>query len=223
MPLHKDLLDEINDLTRYLIEQGLSDDQNFPYVVEEGPGQYRITYPNASFAPMLKEVPYAEMYRAQVEDRSYNIRMLDGALIQIVMEVVGDTPSRSRMAFLPAPDLVEFQNDPDLYMEDQLYADVIDRRVVTVPIRFDYDDREGFSVPLTHPKSHVTLGQYRGCRIPATCGVTPSLFVEFILRSFYNTALSLLTDEMPRSPLRFPSSLHASEAEVVHIGVPSTA
>ncbi|WP_418219937.1 DUF2290 domain-containing protein [Candidatus Thiodictyon syntrophicum] len=32
------------------------------------------------------------------------------------------------------------------------------------PLRFDYDVREGIHKPVTHPKSHLTLGQYDLCR-----------------------------------------------------------
>lgn len=129
--------------------------------------------------------------------------------------------SRHRLAFLPAPDLLEFQNNPDLYLEDVMYADVVDLRVVTVPLRFDYDARAGVAKSVDHPASHLTLGQYSGCRIPATAGLTPYLFFEFVLRSFYNTALSSVSAALPVQAQRFSACITDDERRLVHLGIPA--
>ncbi|NED50945.1 DUF2290 domain-containing protein [Micromonospora aurantiaca] len=218
---HAKIVEEINDITIFLVEVGLANDQNFAFW-SDGPNSTKtVNFANMPpFAPMLKARPYSEMYFEQRESRAYNVRMLDGALIQMVYEFRHDNLERYRLAFLPAPDLQSFQNDPDVYNEDILFADVMDPRVVTVPLRFDFDARDGVSENLVHPKSHLTLGQYKSCRIAATAPLTPFLFAEFVLRSFYNTALEVVSRDLPAGSLRMEKCITAEEEGLVHIGVP---
>ncbi|HWI05112.1 MAG TPA: DUF2290 domain-containing protein [Acidimicrobiales bacterium] len=216
------MLKEINAVTNYLVIEGFADDQNYPFA-NEGSGTTLIRFPSQlEFSSFLKEEPYRNVYLSQLEARAFNIRMLDGALIQMLYEFDNNTDSlvRSRLAFLPAPDLLHFQDNPDLYEDELLYADVIDQRVVTVPFRFDFDDRPNIPVPVSHPVAHLTLGQYSGCRIPATSAPTPYLFMLFVLRSFYNTAFSNIAADLPTQAHRFPACIHADERRVIHVGVP---
>lgn len=213
------MLREIEDLTTLLIEEGLVDDQNFPHLESDG-SVHTINCPNGNFPALLKNEPYGDVFRDQVTGRSHNMKMLDGALVQMSYEFGGTSLRRARLAFLPSPDLHEFQNNPDLYLEELLYADVVDKRVVTVPLRFDFDSRSGVAVPLEHPVSHLTLGQYHACRIAAVGALTPSLFMAFVLRSFYGQATVALS--LPRFALRFDKTIFSQELELVHIGVPCT-
>jgi len=143
--------------------------------------------------------------------------MLDGAMLQMVYEFAGRELVRHRLAFLPSPNLLDFQNDPELYVEELMYADVVENGVVTVPLRFDYDGRDGVAIELDHPLSHLTLGQYSGCRIPVTAGVTPHAFIDFVLRGFYKTAASSIGAPV----VRFPECISAGERQVVHVGTPT--
>lgn len=102
------------------------------------------------------------------------------------------------LSFFPSPNLLEFQNDPEIYMQDVLYAEVVDKNIVVSPIRFDFDPDN--YVDYHHPKSHLTIGQYKNCRIPVSAPLTPYQFLNFILRSFYNTAFhSYCNDIQPRA------------------------
>ncbi len=114
--------------------------------------------------------------------------MLDGALIQMSYRVKNDLVETHRLAFFPSPYLEGFQNEPDLYIEELVYAEVIWKNIVPFPLRFDFDSREGVYEELRHPKSHLTLGQYKNCRIPVCAPLTPYHFVSFLLRHFYHTA-----------------------------------
>ena len=142
-------------------------------------------------------------------------------MIQMQYEFFRNQLARHRLAFLPSPDLLEFQNNRELYFREALYADVVDERVVTVPLRFDYDVREGVTRELEHPKSHLTLGEYKLCRIPVTAAVTPNAFMAFILRSFYNAAAASVDRQIPSPALRFAECIADAERRVVHIGVPT--
>jgi hypothetical protein len=222
VPIHRDIRLEIEAATQFLVESGLADDQNLPFEAQRGPQTFVVHYSNAaSFAPLLRDRPYSETYEEQRDERSYNVLMLDGALIQMVYEFENRGLRRCRLAFLPSPNLLEFQNNPELYMEERLYADVIDKRVVTVPLRFDYDGRPGVARPIDHPVSHLTLGQYSRCRIPTAAPITPYLFIEFILRSFYNSALENVSKQLPTQATRFAECIHSTERAVVHVGVPA--
>ncbi|MGB2255763.1 MAG: DUF2290 domain-containing protein, partial [Spongiibacter marinus] len=56
---------------------------------------------------------------------------------------------------------------------------------VQFPIRFDFDFSEEVYEPQWHSKSHMTLGNTKGCRIPVSGPVSPFRFIDFIMRSFY--------------------------------------
>ena len=63
-------------------------------------------------------MPYAETYAEQYEGRLYNVKMLDGALIQMTFDLEGDELIKYRLAFLSSPDLLEFQNYPEIYLNE---------------------------------------------------------------------------------------------------------
>lgn len=219
--VHRAILTEIHEATSSLVESGLADDQNAAYESKVGATTFVVRYSNMlPFAPVLKNVLYQDTYREQRANRSYNLLMLDGAIIQMVYEFTANRLTRHRLAFLPSPDLLDYQNSPELYEEEVLYADVVDKRAVTVPLRFDYDARPGVAVDLEHPVSHLTLGQYSGCRVPVTAGVTPHAFIEFILKSFYSTAYGAYGAGFPKPRHRFNRCITDRERAVVHVAVP---
>jgi hypothetical protein len=217
---HKKFLTDINALIGFLIEQGMADDENLAIMNQDGPTTFTVGYPNPNFAATLKKIPYADVYVQQLTSRAYNVRMLDGALLQLVYEFVDKKIMRHRLSFLPSPNLLEFQNNADIYIEDVIFAEVIEKQVVTVPLRFDYDARPGVPKSLEHPVSHLTLGQYSNCRIPVEAPVTPSFFVEFILRSFYNTASLPIASLLPMRRYDLDRCITDAESSYVHIGVP---
>lgn len=219
---HRKVVDEINAATAALVESGLADDQNPAFESQVGAGDYLIRYaPHGALRSALRNTPYDEAYRDLRRARSFNVLMLDGAMLQMEYEFHRRRLARHRLAFLPSPDLLEYQNDPEIYIQERVYADVVEKGVVTVPCRFDYDSREGIAVEVAHPMSHLTLGQYTGCRIPVSAGVTPHAFVDFVLRSFYNTASSIVDVRLPEPLLRFTASITPAERRVIHIGVPT--
>ena len=214
---------QIDDITKYVIESSLSNDQNFAFQRNgNSAGRMEIAFPGSqNVAIAMRNIPYDEIYQFLSETRSYNIKMLDGALIQMMYEFDNQTLTRHRLAFFPSPDLLGFQDSPDAYLEDELYAEIFARNIVRIPIRFDYDASESVHVDLEHPKSHLTLGQYVNCRIPVTAPLTPIQFMDFILRNFYDTAIMKYADGLPRSAARFGDSISPAEREVMHIAVPS--
>ena len=223
MPMANRIRNQINERIRRLVEVGLADRFQLGFQREAGK-RIEVTFPNAVHVSMaLRNAEYSEIYRLFVRERAYNVKMLDGALIQIAYEFAGDALQRHRLAFFPAPHLHEFQNSPDVYLDDELHGDIVARSVVPFPLRCDYDGREERHVDVAHPKSHLTLGQYEHCRIPVSAPVTPHWFIDFLLRNFYQTPGRGYANEMPTGGVAFEESISPSERRVVHLVIPGPA
>ena len=213
---------QLNELVGYLVETGLADNQSFAFR-RLGRGKLvQVTFNKAEHVSVaLKDRSYSEIYRILVQEGAYNVKMLDGALIQMMYVFDDETLRGHRLAFFPAPHLEEFQNNPDIYQDDEIYADVIARNIVPFPLRFDYDAGDNRQRELEHPKSHLSLGQYEHCRIPVTSPLTPFWFIDFILRNFYHTAFSRYADKLPVQGGSFAESILPAERTVVHVAVPT--
>ena len=212
----------INDLIGYVVEKGLADAQHYAYLSDIGRDHQQVTFPGAKQVTVaLRDHSYLEIYEQLVAARAYNVKMLDGALIQMTYRFGAGELIYHRLAFFPAPHLEEFQNNPEIYLTDELYADVVARNVVPVPLRFDYDATAGAERAATHPLSHLTLGQYRDCRIPVSAPVTPFRFIEFILRNFYHRAFAIHAPSMPAAGEAFEVTIRARERRLLHVVVPA--
>ena len=142
VPSPNDIKDQINRLIACLVETGLSNDENFAFLRQRISGFVEITFSGAEQAPVaMKDRAYDQVHRHLLEAGAYNMRMLDGALIQMIYEFSSGVLRRHRLAFFPAPQLEEFQNNPEVYLDDEVYADVIAKSIVPFPVRFDYDIR----------------------------------------------------------------------------------
>ena len=178
---------QILKLTSDIIEAGLCDDQNYPSKKGDKRGESSIGINTSQDNSIcLKNISYSEMYNELYKTKNYNLKMIDGALISLLYRFQDNQVVTHRLSFFPAPNLEHFQNEPELYMEDELYLEIYDKRTVIVPLRFDFDSSESF-IPVEHPKSHLTLGQYKNCRIPVSSALSPYQFISFIIRNFYYT------------------------------------
>lgn len=205
---------QINEITSKLIQLGLSVQQNYP----------TNQLGNIAFSGMqdisvaMKNIAYQEIYKRLDESKNYNIKMLDGALIQMLYAFKKNRLASHRLAFFPAPNLESFQNEPDIYELDEIYADILAKNIVTFPIRFDYDPN-GFK-EVEHPKTHATFGQYKNCRIPVSEPLTPEVFIIFILRNFYNTAFCQFSvDFNVDNSQRFPKTIIGLEKHLLHFDI----
>ena len=144
--------------------------------------------------------------------------MIDGALLTLLYRFKNNEIVAHRLSYFPAPDLVAFQNEPEIYMEDEIYSDILDQRIVTVPLRFDFDNDEKTYQPIEHPISHLTLGQYENCRIPVSSALTPYQFITFITVNFYHTAHCKSHLNIYKE--KFKDSIFPEEQEFLHINAP---
>ena len=214
----KETLRQLEKLTTAMVGLSLSNDQNFASTHGNVDGDFEITVNNAtSMSVALKNIAYRDIYRELEQARCFNFKMLDGALVTLRYRFRAGEVCEHSLSYFPSPDLDHFQNDPEAYLLDEIYADVIGRNIVPFPVRFDFSDDAVKFVELHHPYSHLTLGQYENCRIPVCSPLFPFAFGSFILRSFYNTAFRKYSDEIPAAALLFANTITANERKIPHV------
>ena len=212
----------INGIIRYLVEAGLATDQQFAFQRTLGSGTQEVTFDGGETVGVaLKGRDYEYVYDRFRRSRAYNVRMPDGALIQMMYGFVNDALMSHRLAFFPTVRLERFQREPEMYMSDELFGHELSRIVVAFPMRFDYNAAKERHRPIVHPKSHLTLGEFRECRIPVSAPVSPRWFMDFVLRNFYDTPDHRYADELPGGGSGFGRSIDPQEQAVVHLVVPS--
>lgn len=212
-----DTLKQIEVLTTSLVRLSLSNDQNFPSTSGDPGSGFEITVKNAaSMSVALKNVAYRDIYCALDEARCFNCKMLDGALVSLRYRFRDGRVSEHSLSYFPAPNLDHFQNDPEIYLLDKVYAEVVARSIVPFPIRFDFSDDAKKFVEIHHPYSHLSLGQYNNCRIPVCSPLGPLVFGGFILRNFYNTAFRKYSEDLPVSLLSFGKTITVNEQKIPH-------
>lgn len=215
----KGIRNQLEILTAQLIEVGLSVDQNFPFFNDNGI-ETRVGLKNTNISIALRNVSYSEIYDDMKKNKAYNIKFPDGAIVQIMYKFSKNKLINHRLAFFPSPYLEEYQNSPEVYDNDYIYADIIRKDIVPFPIRFDFDSNLNVVLDVTHPMSHLTLGQYLNCRIPVTSPLTPSVFIHFILRNFYNTAYNQFSEKITTFNDYFEKTIVDDEKDLLHICSP---
>lgn len=221
MPTPNQIVMHINELISCLVKIGLADDQGFAFQ-RSIQNMIQVTFKGEeSVSIALRDRYYEEIYQHLNQARAFNVRMLDGALIQMMYTFTNRTLQSHRLAFFPSPDLEEFQNNPDIYQEDEIYADMIAKNIVPSPVRFDYNAQNRRHQEFAHSKSHLTLGQYKNCRIPVTAPIMPARFVDFILRNFYHTASVRYANKLPTLKGSFAKSISSAERDVMHMVIPA--
>lgn len=175
---------DIDDITMLLVEKGLCDNQNPAIIINTGKESAKIEWSgHKDLSICLKNLEYKDIYNEINRSKEYSLKLADGNIIQFLYTFENDTIISHRLAMFPSPSLETFQNERELYESDCIYADILNKNIVTVPIRFDYISKD---IPL-HPYSHASFGQYKNCRIPVFGPISPKIFIKFILKNFYNS------------------------------------
>lgn len=219
MALADSIFTQIQKLTGDLISCGLSSDQNFPAMKNTISGDTITFSGEEDLSITLKNINYAEMYDELKAKRQFNIQLIDGALVQIQYIVENDEIKKHRLCFFPSVDLSEYQNNSEIYECDEIYADVLAKNIVGSPIRFDFDPQNFLED--AHPMSHMTIGQYKNCRIAVGGPLSPYLFIHFILKSFYNTALNLHSNSITEFEHAFGMTITEVERRTLHLMTPA--
>ncbi len=212
---------QVQTLTADLIGMSLCTDQRFPVMHQYFKDLVEITFGKESnLSIVLKSRPYRELYCELERNRSYNLKMLDGAILQMMYLFKNRKIESHRLAFFPSPFLEEFQNNPEIYEKDEFYADIIKKNIVPFPLRFDFDCSEAVPKVIEHPKSHLTLGQYQNCRIPVSAPLTPYYFLSFVLRNFYNTAYKKFSNKITVFHEAFKETIEIKETSIISVQIP---
>lgn len=178
---------EIDSIINLLVQSGMSVHQQYPIIKIYNDGIKKVEWKNiTNLSVSLKNIDYSDIYSEIDKNKDYTIKLIDGNIIQLLYTFKNNRLYSHRLTMFPSPDLEAFQNQPEIYEQDEIYADIIGKKIVSFPIRFDYcaDDIKSTH---KHPHSHISLGEYKNCRIPAYGPISPAVFMDFILESFYNT------------------------------------
>lgn len=207
---------EVNAVVEHLAGLGLVDGSRFA-IRRMVQGIEQVTFEGASeFSVAIRDVPYAEIYRVLVDQSAYNVRVLDGGLLQMGYLFKHRQLWKHRPAFFPSPDSSKIRDHTGAFLRDKLYLGSAAKNTVPVPVRFDFNaDRIASKSP--HPESHLTLGQFRNCRIPVSAPVSPLVFVDFVLRSFYSISIA---DTLPKNGIFFDQTIAPADTETLHVVVP---
>ncbi|MBS6397229.1 MAG: DUF2290 domain-containing protein [Clostridiales bacterium] len=173
---------EVQEITQEMIRCGLSEEYNFPQIQKTDVvwSKYR------DISRYLKNMEYSAIYAEIERTHNYNMKLPDGGMLQLMyrFDTRGNELQSHRLAFYPSPSYEMYQNNAELYDEDYIYGDILNKDVLPVIIRADYSRTEAKS-EIHHPYSHITLGGYKNCRIPADKPISPVGFVKFVMEHFY--------------------------------------
>lgn len=202
---------QLQEIFSRLIHTNLSVKQFFPRenaLVGGGVSIGRLPLTSIS----LRDISYEEIYTEIETNDGYHIKLPDGGLLIFQYSFDGGGKlKKHRLCYFPSFTLPTVDEAPQLYENDELYGDVILRKLVRFPIRFDYDP--GAYIDVEHPVSHLTLGQYENCRIPVDGAVSPNAFVMFLLRNFYSRSYRRNKNRLDKKPHHIPATTTLTNAE----------
>jgi len=91
-------------LTADLVGLSLCNHQNFPSLRDLGHGIKEVGLGvKSNMSVALKNVSYRDVYDELERTKTYNLRMLDGALIQMMYRFNNEEIEAHRLAFFPSP------------------------------------------------------------------------------------------------------------------------
>lgn len=211
--------DDVGAILGSLIERGIADDQNFPVLRQISAAGWEVSFDGAQHVSLaMGDIDYSDIHKELSEKRSYNVKLIDGGLLQMMYRFEDDQLVKHRLAYYPSPNLRAFREDPEAYLRDELFQEIVSRKIIPFPLRFDFDVQAARDV--VHPHSHLTLGDVLGCRIPVSGAVTPRWFIEFVLRNFYQTDTHDFVGGLPGHRLAFEAAITDNERRLIHVVVP---
>lgn len=171
---------------------------------------------------VLKDSDYEDIYKTCLQKEAYSFTFIDGSLIQLMYRL--DKRSKNiiahRLAYLPNPNAEIYSNNEDFdktyYDSLDMFSEFIDKSSIPIPVRFDFDNDEALYIEGTHTYSHLTLGNYKNCRIPVSTPMTPYIFMDFILKNFYHNKYINFYDKCNTS---FDCLLSKKEENIIHLKI----
>lgn len=214
MKVEQKIASEIRGIIEKLVETGICDDFNYPSPYTSKYGEIHIEWKNCeNLSVSLKNLDYDTIYNELSKNRQYNLKLADGMMIQLLYKVKNNKIVSHRLSMFPSRNLECYQNEPELYEMDCVFSDVLAKNVVTFPVRFDYDIED----KPDHPNSHLSLGQYKNCRIPVYGPIMPNTFINFVLKNFYNSFFKEKIGSSFKTDYPFEYTIKDSELHEIHM------
>lgn len=110
MKLARMVFNQINNLTSDLVGTAICNDQNYPIRKGLSWDNCLIDFGSSDVAAALKNKPYRELFYSVDQARSYNLKLLDGALLQLQYSFENNLLLNHRLVFFPNPDLKPMQS-----------------------------------------------------------------------------------------------------------------
>ena len=216
--MRKTIEGQIKKITQVFTYHNISVASNFPQW--QNNDLVWEKYQNLSFA--LKNEKYPLIYENCLKSGDYNLVLMDGAIIQMKYKFFREEITEHVLTFYPSPFMERFQDNPEEFMAtyyngDKLFSEIMGGENTCSPLRFDFNSSESIFKEIDHPKSHLTIGEYKNCRIPLTSPLSPFRFMKFIMRNFYfDTHEEKLKDKFFNCDLRFLETALISEKKHLH-------
>jgi len=212
---------EIVMITDVVINVGLSVRENPPVRNKK-----TISWKDESnMSIALKNIDYLSKYNILRKADNYNFILLDGGLVQFQYSFDEDgVISGHRLAFFPSPNLEKYEDASEeyrtTYFGESEFHDLNESNIVSFPIRFDFSSNEKHFVPIYHPYCHLSLGEYKFCRIPVSNPLTPCEFMNFILKNFYSKAVKDFCGDLNFcSDFNFSNTISQEERTTLHLNI----
>lgn len=215
---------DLKNLSVALIKSNLLGSENWKLVGKKGDKVLEITskvVPIQNDFTLLEEFRFNEcFYRHAKEyctfDKSgdYAFKLLDGSIIQICYLFRDNKLVKQRFSYFQRP-----------YSEDEInFLDGFDRddrkseELGLVWLRFDYDPEKG--IELFHPKAHMTVSNFRDCRIPVSSPMTSRQFISMVVLNFYETCYEEYSKQLKKSKFlenSYPETFFKKEKNVLRV------
>lgn len=149
-------------------------------------------YPSG-MAAIARSMPYIELWHKMVNERMYDLRLIDSSIIQFRYEL--EAPATWSYSYLPCPleaenydDFVARNEEADWGLRSRAdriaaydeYLSTCAGRMFTTPIR--YDSKPPHYRPARHPASHLHFGIDNEIRVATFRYWRPLTFVFFVIR-----------------------------------------
>lgn len=183
--LESRIVSEIKGFQNFLMGKGLMPKYNSPIYKEN-----KIKWAEyKELSILLKISEYEEIYKILNENKNYSFQFIDGSIFQLSYTLEKRKITKMRLTYYPRPNTLSYEKAMEDYDDDNEYMDMIDKYVVSSPIRIDYAPKQHKEIE--HPKVHIHFGQIEGCRIPMTSPIMPNKFFKFIFYNFYNNVYKI--------------------------------
>ncbi|WP_330112024.1 DUF2290 domain-containing protein [Cetobacterium somerae] len=175
------IINEINSFQNYLVTIGLAPIYNTAKLYDNNKVMWGKS---ENLSILLKEGHYEDIYKKLHESKNYSFKFIDGSIFQLSYTIVNNVITKMRLAYYPYPKTISYNDDMESYDLECEHIDMLDKYVVSTPIRIDYAPKDHEEIK--HPKTHLHLGQIEGCRIPLKSPIMPNKFFKFIFYNFYD-------------------------------------